>query len=170
MFEVEDYVVYGQTGVCQVTNIGPLDIGRNTKDKLYYTLSPVYVKGNKIYTLVDSDKVMLRKLITKEEAWALIDDLSSVEVIWEENGKLREGKYREIMKKYTCSEWLKIIRTLTVRKQETLSQGKKFSAIDERYFRQAEDCLYREFAIALSMPVEEVANFIAERVECLALA
>ena len=41
MFEVGDYIICGNNGVCRVENIGPMKISGMKKDRIYYTLSPV---------------------------------------------------------------------------------------------------------------------------------
>ena len=40
MFEVGDYIVYGNNGVCMVAAVGKLKAPGMPKDKLYYNLSP----------------------------------------------------------------------------------------------------------------------------------
>ena len=73
MFKVGDYVVYGNSGVCRIENIGTLSIG--SKDKDYYTLVPVYGRNSRLYSVVDSDKVVIRPIMTKQESDALIDEM-----------------------------------------------------------------------------------------------
>jgi CarD family transcriptional regulator len=46
--------------------------------------------------------------------------------------------------------------------QSRLEDGKKVAAVDERYFRQAEDLLYGELAYVLDMKKEEMSKFIGE--------
>ena len=74
MFKVGDYVVYGNSGVCRVEDIGPISIG--SKDKDYYTLVPVYGRNSRLYTVVNSDKVVIRPIMTKQESDALIDEMN----------------------------------------------------------------------------------------------
>lgn len=40
MFKIGDYVAHYKEGVCEVVNIGKIDMG--SSDKEYYTLKPVY--------------------------------------------------------------------------------------------------------------------------------
>ena len=39
------------------------------------------------------------------------------------------------------------------------------TAVDARYLKIAQDCLYGEMAVALSMPREEVEEFISQQLE-----
>ena len=43
MFKIGDYVAHYKEGVCEVVNIGKIDMG--SSDKEYYTLKPVYDAG-----------------------------------------------------------------------------------------------------------------------------
>ena len=50
MFRIGDYVAHYKEGVCEVVNIGKIDMG--SSDKEYYTLKPVYdSKPERIYTV-----------------------------------------------------------------------------------------------------------------------
>ena len=48
MFRIGDYVAHYKEGVCEVVNIGKIDMG--SSDKEYYTLKPVYDAGGTVYT------------------------------------------------------------------------------------------------------------------------
>lgn len=167
MFQVNDYVIYGVNGVCTVKEIGALNISGSNTEKLYYTLEPLYSKGSLVYTPVDNQKVIMRDILSKDDAWKLIEDIPNIETIEDTDDKNREALYKESMKKYDCREWIKIIKTVNIKKQERIAQGKKIVAADEKYFRIAEDGLYGEFAIALGIPKDEVEEFIIARFEQL---
>ena len=68
MYEVGDLIVYGRTGICEVTEITTLKMNGVPKDKLYYILRPVREKHGKVFTPVDNEKIVMRKVISKEEA------------------------------------------------------------------------------------------------------
>lgn len=163
MFNVGDYVVYGNTGVCKIEDIGPLPIGSEDKD--YYTLVPVYGRNSKLYTAVDSDKVVIRRTMTKEESGNLIDEMEEIETLSICDEKRREEIYKETMKTCDCREWVRMIKTLYLRKMERLSRGKKVTSSDERYLSMAEDNLYGELAFSLDIPREKVGEFITERIK-----
>ena len=76
MFSVGDLIVYNETGVCRVEQIGPPAFNpRERRD--YYTLTPLYGAGT-IYVPVDSG-VFMRLVLSREEAEALIDELLTLE-------------------------------------------------------------------------------------------
>lgn len=162
MFNVGDYVVYGNTGVCKIEDIGPLSIG--SKDKDYYTLVPVYGRNSKLYSVVDSDKVVIRPIMTKQESDALIDEMEEIDTLRIGDEKRREEIYKETMKTCDGKEWVRIIKTLYLRKMDRISHGKKVTSSDERYLQMAEENLYGELAFSLQMPKEEVGEFIIDRI------
>lgn len=164
MFEIGDYVIYGGNGVCMVKKIGTLDTLSRVKEKIYYTLEPLYVKGSVFYTPVDNKKVIMRKVISKEETNRLIDEIPNIELIRIENDKVREVELKEAMQRRECKEWVRIIKTLYLRKKNRIAQGKKITATDEKYLKQAEEQLFGELAIPLEMDKSEVENFIIEKV------
>ncbi len=165
MFEAGDYIIYGSNGVCRVEGIGTLDVSGVPKDRLYYTLQPVYSKGSKVFTPVDNDKVVMRPILTETEAKKIIDGIREIEELWIEDVSKRDMVYKESMKKCDCMEWIKIIKTLYMNKQNRLAEGKKVTAGDERYLRQAEDNLYGELAVSLHIDRDKVEEYIIARVE-----
>lgn len=169
MFEKGEYVVYAGSGICRVDDITRLDMAGIDKKKLYYDFTPLHMAGSKIYSPVDSDRVTIRKVLTEEEAHQLIDEIPEIEELWVGNEKMREEKYKEALLTCSCRDLVKIIKTLYLRKQERLSQGKKITVIDERYLKMAEDNLYSELAFAMDKEKNEMAGIIADRIEHLKL-
>lgn len=163
MFEKGDFIVYGTNGVCEVKDITTINMKGAPKDRLYYILSPRHHKDSKIFTPVDSEKTVMRAVLTKEEADELINGIPEIEELWVSNDKLREEKYKETMRSCECRDWIKIIKTLYLRKQERIAQGKKTTAMDEKYLRMAEENLYSELSLALEIPKEEMEEYITKR-------
>ena len=154
--------MYGNTGVCKIEDIGPLSIG--SSDKEYYTLVPVYGRNSKLYTAVDSDKVVIRPIMTKQESDALINEMEEIDALRIGDEKRREEIYKETMRTCDCKEWVRIIKTLYSRKMDRLSRGKKVTSSDERYLQMAEEKLFGELAFSLQMPKEKVGEFIGEKI------
>ena len=164
MFKIGEYVVYGMNGVCRVEEIGPMSLSGIDSNKVYYTLLPLYTKGSRVFTPVDNQKVVMRPVISKQDACNLIDEMKNVEQIEVAEYKHRELAYKEALKSCDCRELIRIINTVLKRKEERLAQGKKMSACDERYLKQAQDSLYGEFAISLKMEKDEVEDYIEHRI------
>ena len=103
----------------------------------------------------------MRPVITKDAANDLIAKIPQIETVWIINEKAREVQFKESLQTCDCVELVKMIKTLYVRKQQRIENGKKVTVVDEKYFRQAEDKLYEELAFALGMEKSKVSQYIS---------
>lgn len=165
MFKIGDYVAHYKQGICEVTNIGRLDISCSDKKKEYYTLKPLYDQAGTLYTPVSNEKNQIREVVTCEEAKKLIEEMPSIDTIWVADEKRREAFYKEALMKNECREWIAIIKTSYLRKMKRLASGKKSINVDEKYLNIAERFLYGELAVALDMKKEDVKNYIVEHIQ-----
>ena len=163
MFEKGDYVVYGTKGVCQVEEITELAMKGTAEGKLYYVLRPCFQKGSSLFTPVDNEKTIIRPVMSRDEAAALVDGIAGIEALLEKNDKEREKQYKEAIRSCDPRQWIRIIKTSYLRGQERIAQGKKATTVDERYFHAAEEQLYEELSIALDMPKEGMRAYIGAR-------
>lgn len=164
MFKVGDFIIYGSNGVCRVESIGSMDMQGVPNDRMYYTLVPVYEKKSKVFTPVDNNKVVMRPVITEQEAYELIDHMEEMQALSIEDEKSKDLVFKEAFRKCDCRELIRIIKTLYEKKLARQAQGKKITAGDERYFKMAEENLYGELAIALGIKKEEVGPLIEQRI------
>lgn len=166
MYQKGDCIIYGNTGVCRVTDVGvPQGLPAAGEEKLYYTLSPVYGNGT-IYIPVDSS-VFMRPVISREEALELIDRIPEIE---EDTFQSRDQRamaehYNASLKSHACEDLLQLIKTLRLRSKTLADKGKKPGKTDMQYRKRAEELLYEELAVALDMPVDQVQSYITHSVE-----
>ncbi|HJC56949.1 MAG TPA: CarD family transcriptional regulator [Candidatus Eisenbergiella intestinipullorum] len=165
MFQKGEFVIYGSKGVCEITDISTIDISGMNREKLYYFLRPVNDQDGKIFIPVDSDKIRMRRILTREEAQELVDSIPQIGYLWIADEKQREACYRQAVNDCDCREWIRILKTLWKRNRERSARGKKETAMDRKYFRIAQDNLYTELAVSLKIGPEEVKEYIAGRVE-----
>ncbi len=161
MFEKGEHVVCGSKGVCLVEDVTALEIPGVEKGREYYILKPVYVTGSTVYLPVDATKESIRRVLSKEEAHELIHVIPEIPLITITNDKLLEQEYRTSIRSNNCKEWIKIIKTIYLRKQKRMEAGRKVTAVDAKYFRLAEDNLYGELSVSLRISREEVESYIA---------
>ena len=165
MFEKGEYLVYGTHGICRVEEVTHPLMNTADRELLYYVLQPIYANGNKIYVPVDNLRGNLRRVITKEECAALLDLIPKLEALLVDNEKQREQVYKTAMLSNDCREWVKIIKTIYLRRNQRMSQGKKMTLVDERYLRMAQDNLYGEMSFALGEDKEDMESYIKNHVE-----
>lgn len=165
LFNIGDYIVHGRNGVCKIEDITHIDISGADKNQLYYTLSPMKNPGSKVFFPVDSTKIITRAVVSKEEAQKIVESIESIEPTWIENERQRELTYKEAMGSCDCVRWISIIKTLHLRNEERILQGKKITFVDDKYFKEAKDNLHEEFSIALGIDKEKVEDYILEHIK-----
>ncbi len=167
MFETGEYVVYGKNGICQVMGVTTMDMEGIPKDRLYYILRPEGSTEGKIFTPVDSQKMVMRRLLTREEAEELIDEIPAMEVLGVENEKMREETYKKCIRSCQCRELLRMIKTIRFRKRDRISRGKKATATDEKYLKTAEENVYTELSMLLDIPKNKMEDYIQDRIRTI---
>ncbi|NLB88841.1 MAG: transcriptional regulator [Syntrophomonadaceae bacterium] len=164
MFKVNDYVVYGSTGVCQIVDISQENIMDDNKVTEYYVLQPVFDDTMTIKIPVDNTKVLMRRIITKDDVKSLIKTIPEQETVWIEDNKERIKFFKEAIRSGNCEEWIKVIKTLYLEKEERSEEGKKLTKTDEDLMKTAEKFLHEEFAVVLNISPEEVPSYIEKHI------
>ena len=101
----------------------------------------------------------------EEEAWKLIREMEAVDEVLVENEKERERIYKEAISSRDPKRLIRIMKTMYLRRQKRLRDGKKSTAMDERYFKLAENHLYSELAFSLGIQKSEVNKIIEENIK-----
>ena len=162
VYQKGDKVVCGSKGVCVIEEITTLNIPGVDKMREYYILKPLYMASSTVYLPVDTAGQTMRRVLTLEEVKSLIERIPEIPQITIVSDKLLEQEYKNCLRTDNCEEWVRIIKTIHNRKQKRLAAGRKVTALDARYLKTAQDCLYGEFAVALGMPREEVEGYIVK--------
>lgn len=160
MYKIGEFIIYGNDGVCEVENVGLLNMSGIDKDRYYYTLKPVN-KSGKIFTSVDTG-VFMRLISTCEEVQQLIELIPSIKGVEcnEKNTRLLQPYYEKFIKTHDCIDLLALISGFYNKKTD----GKKMGQIDEKYMRIAQGLIKDEFSAALGIPIEEVESYITEKI------
>ena len=163
MFEKGEYVVNSNNGICEIADIVAMDMGAGNKE--YYVLIPVDEKTAKIYLPVNIAEKRIRSAMNKNDAWRLIKEINAVDEALVENEKEREKLYKEALASREPKRLISIMKNLYVRRKKRLDEGKKTTALDERYFKLAENQLYGELAFALGVQKSEINQIIEQNIE-----
>lgn len=162
MFEVGDFIVYGQNGICKVTEITQLEESGVDKNRLYYVLVPEKTRDSRLFCPADSDRIIIRKVISAEEAKQIMEESKSIEPLEIPNERARDGSYKMAMKSCDLRQSVSVLKTLLIRKKEREENGKKITTTDERYLKQAEEGLFSELAMATGMTKEKVKEIMLD--------
>lgn len=164
MFAIGEMVVHVSDGICTVADIGTLDMAHISKERKYYTLIPFYDKASKLFIPVDAAG-SLREAMDEKAVIRLLEQLPDIEPIEILDEKRRELEYKAAIRSGDCSRIIQIIKTIYLRQEKRIEDGKKITEVDERYFRMAEDKLYGEIALAMNMEKSEVLDFIKKYID-----
>ena len=166
MYNVNDVVVYGNTGVCRVVDIGTPQFHGVDKKQCYYTLKPIFGDGV-IYCPVDNNRVFIRLVISKEEAEKVIAAIPSIkaEAYHNRSTQLLSEHYCEAINSHSCKELIELIMSIYQKKQSLIGQKRRLGQVDERFMKRAQNLLYGELAVALGIEIDDVERYIASKVE-----
>lgn len=161
MFNINDYVVYKKE-VCRVKEIKE----NGLDNSFYYVLVPITDESLKIEVPTANRLGYLRNLISKEEIDDIIKNIPNIRII-EENDRLIENEYKELLKKGTFEDLITIIKTTYLRNKAREDSKKKISDKDNTYFNLAEKYLYTEFSIVLNKSYEDTKKYVEDEVRKL---
>lgn len=163
MFHIGDFVVNTNNGICEIKDV--LTMNMSGTDKEYYLLVPITEQTAKVYIPVDMASQRIRLAMSRKDALELIESIKDIDEAYIENEKEREKTYKDALNSRDPKRLVGIIKTLYLRKQERVEAGKKNTAVDERYFKLAENHLHNELAFALQVEKEKVQEMILNTIQ-----
>lgn len=162
MFEKGEYIIYGSNGVCEVQDyISP---GKEN-NRIYYVLAPMRSKGSTIFSPVDNQKVLMRKVMTKEEAREFLREIPEYEDMEIRESRTQEQQYREVLQSCSSTDSLRLLKALYARKRKREAAGRRITAVDEKYLSLTRDRIVNELSVALGMDVEAADRLLADQMD-----
>lgn len=158
MFQKDDYVVHGLKGVCQVKEVSRLDFVSN-KD-LYYTLIPVYDHQTLLYVPVNSDKIKLREVLTREEAKRWLMELPKKDAVWYADDRERKSVMERAMTVGNQEEWSLLVNGIYQKKMQKIDSGKRLTDRERELYRSVQGILLGELAQMLGSTPEKIEECI----------
>lgn len=158
MFKIGDLIIYSAHGICCIDDICKMKCFGVVKD--YYVLHPIENNKLKISTPVDNKKVVMLKLIEKDEAEEIIESFKSPGIEWIDISSQRNQIYSDIVNKGNRKEIAKIINTLMRKKHELESSGKKLYEHDSKLLDTSKNIMFEEIAMSLNTTFEEINDRI----------
>ncbi len=163
MFKIGERIIYGSEGVFEITEYASSPIDKSD-DRIFYILKPVYgPQGNIIFTPADNDKTVMRQLMSPLEAKSLVEKMTSILPLEVEREKFRRDLYRACMASTEPENYVRLIKTVYLRREEFAKQKRRLSDADTDYEKKAKFCLFGELSIALDIPFEKVEAHIANK-------
>lgn len=165
MFQVNDVVIYGSLGVCEIISIDDRKIDGTIKK--YFVLRPNNDKNATFYVPTWNEKAWrkMRKVMTKEEVNALIDSMPRTSPAWIENESERKEAYKKILASGDQSAMISMVQALFIHKREREAAGKRLHVSDEHFMKDAEQLLYNEWQYVLNVDKTGLMDYIFSRIE-----
>lgn len=162
MYKTGDTVLHPTAGVCKIVDIKKEDFpGLGIKE--FYVLNPIYDKGQTIHSPVDSTKIALRKVLSADDINSLIHSVSCKNPLWRDNDAERREIFLKTLKSDNQAKIIQLIIEICEKRKEKSKDGKKLHMADERILHDAERIIHQEFAYALNINVDSVAEFIMDK-------
>lgn len=153
MYQINDIIVYKNSGLYQISDIGIPDFV--TTGRSYYTMQSLYEESGTVYVNLDHEYKM-RPILSKkaaEECLALIPD---IEGRYDTNIKTREKEYAEILNTGDYTKWLELLKGILLEKCKRNRVGKHLCVKDDNYLQKVEKLLTHELSLAMDIPLSEL--------------
>lgn len=152
------YVVHWSGKVCRLDDISVLDFTGTKRE--YLILSPVRDSAEKIYVPVEKQKEVLRPVLSKQEAEALIAKVKDIEPLSIKDEKQRAQEYKTAFYSQNYVNLVKIAKELYQRREERSRMGKALPSKDAQMMAMVEKTFEEEMAIALGVEKTEVRKLL----------
>ncbi|WP_059046432.1 CarD family transcriptional regulator [Paenibacillus rubinfantis] len=162
MFHEGDLIIYSVHGVCRIDEVCVKSLAGVSKS--YYELHPLSNETLKISTPVDNAAVLMQKLMGPKEAKTLIDSFQAPGIPWIDNNHERHHRYTAIVRTGNRKEIAEVARTLMRKKLWAEQNHKKLGNQDNQLLLGIQNILFKEMAIALNIPSEDVLHAVQEKV------
>ncbi len=162
MFSIGEYVVYGSGEICRIAEKTEKCFdGKNGKE--YCKLIPVDSVNSTYYVPADSMENNVRKLLTKEEIYNIIDSMPNAKGIWFNDKNIRKEQFGAMLRNDDFYGIIGMMKSIYEERRRRSEDGKQLIASDEKAFNAAENLINREFSIVLGISADDVEKFIHER-------
>lgn len=152
------YLVHWSGKVCRLEDISVLDFTGTKRE--YLILSPVRDQAEKIYVPAEKQDSMLRPVLSKQEAEALIAQMKEIEPLHIKDEKQRAQEYKTAFYSQNYVNLVKIAKELYQRREERSRMGKTLPSKDAQMMAMVEKTFEEEMAIALDVEKTEVRRLI----------
>ena len=163
MFKINDYVVYGQNGVCMIEDIEKMML--KDEEQEFYILAPINNKKMTIKIPVNNKTMSIRELMSKNEVMNLIECISKKETIDIDDFRKKNQEYKLIIRSGDVLEIIKVINSINLEKDEKASIGKRINKTEDDILISAKKQLYQEISIVLGIDINEVEDYIKKCIQ-----
>ncbi len=167
MCQIGDKVVHINGGVFLIEEIKIMNYGFG--DTNYLILKPYYIdETNKtlvLYVPEEKKDQLIRKIMSKEEAINVIEQIKSIEPIWYQDAKTRKDKFGELIRSKNIKDICVVVKSLYIKQLELRENNKSLNLIDYDYLKKLKRGIEEELAISLNIPIVDVDEYITKYIK-----
>ncbi|MBQ8172242.1 MAG: hypothetical protein IJZ95_09655 [Oscillospiraceae bacterium] len=156
-----NYVMYRSSEICRIDGFETKCFDGVTQRE-YCILVPENDQRSKYYVPMDRAEEKLRRLLSKDEIYALIESMKGEQPDWGDTEIRRKERFNEVLGSGDHRLIISMMHSLYLEKQNRISQGKKLLAADEKAMKAAEALINREFSFVLGISEGEIEGFILD--------
>jgi len=156
MFHIGDIIVYSVHGLSRIDDICEKTYFDETK--LYYVLHPLDNTTLTISTPVDNEKVLMLKMMNREQSKEILQSFKQPGTDWIEEPRQRVRKYKETVHTGDRKEIAKIVNTMLRKSVELKQKEKKLYDQDQKILDSIKKILFKELAMSLDTDAQEIAE------------
>ncbi len=164
MFSDGEYVMYGGSGVCRIDGKEKRSFD-GIHETEYCKLIPYSSEHSVYYIPADTIEQKVRRLISKEDIYSLIDRLPEIEEMWDSDSNKRKEIFGSLLKSGNYDKIFCLVKSVYNQRRKITAAGRKLASADEKAMKAAENIINQEFSVVLGIKPEEVIAFISERLE-----
>lgn len=163
-FNVNDYVIYGKSGLCFIKEIKKMRMANGPLSE-YYILNSVSGNNVTIYVPCDKENLVakMRKPLTKTEIDAILEDANGQQINWIDNNNERADYFKKITDNDNYRDWILLISCIHMKKAEKAANGKHLSSKDESTLKLLEKLIEDEFCHSLQLDSNQIGDYIKEK-------
>lgn len=163
MFEIGDFVVNATNGICKIKEIIHMEV--SGEQKPYFLLVPIEEETAKVFIPVDNAANRIRPMMDEKMANDVLSEVKDIKPLEVTVEREREACYKNAIKSCDPRQLVSLMKVIFERKKERALQGKKTTAVDERYGKIADSHLQSELAFVLGLEKKDVAGKILQILE-----
>ncbi|MGN1480788.1 CarD family transcriptional regulator [Porcipelethomonas sp.] len=163
-FNIGEYIVYCSKEICRIESIVKKCFNGIDENE-YFKLIPIGVKNSSYYIPCNNCDSKIRKLLSKEEIYHLIEEMAYAESDWCEDKNMRKNLFNSVLKSDDYHRLISMMHSLYIQQENQRSKGKKLLAADERAMHDAEHLIHQEFAFVLGIEENQVEDFIKQNIK-----
>ncbi len=163
MFSVGDTVLYGNDGVCRISEIAEKSFGSSSS--LYYILVPIFDKRSTVFVPTDNEHLVsrMKSVLTLEQIGELIN-CTDGGIAWIDADSARTEYFKSLMSEGEFSEIFCLARCILTHRDELTKNGRKLHKSDENILKDALKIVYEELAMWTDICKDDVADIICQKI------